>query len=394
MDRPNGDKASQEWHEGELPAMVELDQSTILALASQYVPGSREEKALLRKLDMRVIVSTAVLPSCAWTDKPQPCVWLLFVMGFLDRANIGNAKTAGLAKDFNLTSTQYSIILLVFFVSYVLFEVPSNLLITRARPSLYLSGIAVLWGIVAACMAATQNWQQLAGVRLVLGFIESGFAPGVAFYLSSWYRRYELASRFAVYYTAVAVAGGCSGLIAGLVTQHLDGAHGIAGWRWLFVRLLIFYLYVADPCIQIIEGAGSSFVGFIVWFFMADWPSTTKWLTPEERLLAAQRLAYDGLGNTQGAHGKTGGMTALRMVVTDWRTWILALLYALVTGAQTIQYFIPTLVASFGWKSWDGQCQSSLQARTILLTISRSHYPSICLRCRFHSAVLLHSRPL
>ena len=88
---------------------------------------------------------------------------------------------------------------------------------------------------------------------------------------------------------------------------------------------------------------------------MADWPSTTKWLTPEERLLAAQRLAYDGLGNTQGATGKVGEMTALRMVVTDWRTWILALLYALVTGAQTIQYFIPTLVTSFGWTSWDGQ---------------------------------------
>lgn len=93
---------------------------------------------------------------------------------------------------------------------------------------------------------------------------------------------------------------------------------------------------------------------------MADWPSTTHWLTPEERLLAAQRLAYDGLGNTQGAHGKVGEMTALRMAVSDWRTWIIALLYAFVTGAQTIQYFIPTLVASFGWSGWEGQCRSHL----------------------------------
>jgi MFS family permease len=246
MARPKDDKPSQEWHESESPEMVELDQSTILALASQYVPGSREEKALLRKIDMRLIVSAVDLTQCALTDKSKPCVWLLFVMGYLDKANIGNAKTAGLATDFNLTSNQYSVILLVFFVSYVLFEVPSNLLIARARPSLYLSGIAVLWGIIAACMAATQNWQQLAGVRLVLGFVESGFAPGVAFYLSSWYRRYELASRFAVYYTAVAVSGGCSGLIAGLVTQHLDGARGIAGWRWLFVRILLFSLMLAD----------------------------------------------------------------------------------------------------------------------------------------------------
>jgi hypothetical protein len=99
-------------------------------------------------------------------------------------------------------------------------------------------------------------------------------------------------------------------------------------------------------------------VGLLVWYIMADYPSTTRWLSPEERILAAQRLAHDGLGNTQGAHGAVSEMTALRMVVTDWRTWILALLYALVTGSQTIQYFIPTLVADFGWTSWVGQCES------------------------------------
>lgn len=90
---------------------------------------------------------------------------------------------------------------------------------------------------------------------------------------------------------------------------------------------------------------------------MADYPSNTRWLTPEEQLLAAQRLAYDGLGNAQSAYGRITEKEAFKMVVTDWRTWILALLYALVTGAQTIQYFIPTLVESFGWKDWDGQCK-------------------------------------
>ena len=97
-----------------------------------------------------------------------------------------NAKTGGLADDFKLTSNQYSVILLLFFVSYVIFEVPSNMIIARVRPSLYLCTLAVLWGLIAALMALTNNWQQLAGVRFVLGFIESGFAPGIAFYLSSW----------------------------------------------------------------------------------------------------------------------------------------------------------------------------------------------------------------
>lgn len=100
---------------------------------------------------------------------------------------MGNVKTGGLAADFNLSDNQYSVILLIFFVSYVLFEVPSNLILPRVRPSVYLSGLAVVWGAVAACMAATQNWKQLAGVRFVLGVVEAGFAPGVAFYLSSWW---------------------------------------------------------------------------------------------------------------------------------------------------------------------------------------------------------------
>lgn len=90
---------------------------------------------------------------------------------------------------------------------------------------------------------------------------------------------------------------------------------------------------------------------------MADYPSNTRWLTPEERVLAAQRLAYDGLANTQGAHGRTGEWEAFKMATTDWRTWLLVLLYALVTGAQTMQYFIPTLVESLGWTSWEGQCK-------------------------------------
>ncbi|KAK9357753.1 major facilitator superfamily domain-containing protein [Lipomyces starkeyi] len=315
-DNPIDAKSAQEWDEN-------IDHVMAVSLAAAYVPGSPAEKKLLRKLDFRVV----------------PCCWLLFVLGYLDRANIGNARTGGLADDFKLSSNQYSVILLVFFISYVLFEIPSNMVLARVRPSLYLCGLAICWGAVAASMGATKNWQQLAGVRFVLGFVESGFAPGIAFYLSSWYRRYELASRFAFYYTAVAVAGGLSGLLAGLITQYLDGARGIAGWRWLFI----------------IDGVGSCLVGCILWFFMADYPSNTRWLTPEEQLLAAQRLAYDGIGNTQGAHGRTHELTALRMVVTDWRTWILALLYALVTGAQTIQYFIPTLVNSFGWVRWEGQ---------------------------------------
>jgi hypothetical protein len=88
------------------------------------------------------------------------------------------------------------------------------------------------------------------------------------------------------------------------------------------------------------------FLMSLVGYFMPDWPSTTKWMTEEERLLAAARLAYDGLGNTQGATGHIGEMQAVKLVVKDWRTWGFVVMYMLCTGAQTIQYFVPTLVAS------------------------------------------------
>ena len=106
---------------------------------------------------------------------------------FESRADVvRNAKTGGMEDDFNLTSNQYSIIVLVFFVSYLVCEVPANMILTRVKPHVFLPGLGLFWGTVAACMGATQNWSQLAGLRFLLGVAEAGFAPGCAFYLSSW----------------------------------------------------------------------------------------------------------------------------------------------------------------------------------------------------------------
>ncbi|EIM86072.1 MFS general substrate transporter [Stereum hirsutum FP-91666 SS1] len=240
-----------------------------------------------------------------------------------------------------LTSNQYSIVLLVFFVSYVVFEVPLNMLLTRVRPSFFLSGTCLIWGGIAASMAAVNTWQQLAAIRFLLGIIEAGFAPGVAFYLSSWYKRHELAKRFAIYYTATAVSGAFSGLLAGLITDKLSYASGLEGWRWLLL----------------IEGVASSFVGLFAWYFLPDWPATTKWLSPEEKFIATQRLAYDGIGGTQdsGAVEQPSHGQAAAMALRDWRTWFLVVMYMLATGSQTIQYFIPTLVEQLGYTGYTKQ---------------------------------------
>ncbi|KAF9039615.1 MFS general substrate transporter [Hymenopellis radicata] len=236
-------------------------------------------------------------------------------MSYLDRANIGNAKSGG--------SGEHAL------------DTPA--------PSYFLSTLCFVWGGVAACMAAATNYQALAGIRFCLGVVEAGFAPGIAFYLSSWYKRHELAKRYSIYYTATAVSGAFSGLLAGVITDHLALARGIEGWQWLLI----------------IEGVGSSFVACFTWYILRIGLRPPHGLLPRnEYFIAVQRLAYDGIGGVSGKDAQYAEPThgeALKMAITDWRTWCLSVMYMLATGSQTIQYFIPTLVGQLGYTGYSKQ---------------------------------------
>ncbi|KAH8659783.1 putative nicotinamide mononucleotide permease [Xylariales sp. PMI_506] len=294
-------------------------------IAAQWQDGTPEEKQLVRKLDWRIL----------------PCCWVLYLLGYLDRSNISNAKTGGLQKDFGLSSDQYSIIVLIFFVSYLIFEVPANMILTRVRPSVFLPGLGILWGTFATLQGATHSWSQLAGLRFLLGIAEAGFAPGCAFFLSTWYRKFELTTRYSLLYTSVPLAGGLSGLLAGVITQYMEGAGGIAGWRWLFI----------------LEGLASIIASVVIYFLMPDYPSNSKrFLNEDETMLACSRLAVDGIALAQGAGvEQLSHWEVFKMTCIDWRVWAQCLLFMLVTGAQTMQYFIPTLVQSFGWTGYTAQ---------------------------------------
>ncbi|XMA16969.1 hypothetical protein WAI453_009760 [Rhynchosporium graminicola] len=136
-----------------------------------YVPGSDEEKKLVRKID------TFLLPT----------IFLMYLFSYMDRTNIGNARIAGMAKDLDLDSQQYSFILVVFFIGYVLCEVPSNMILSRAKPSIFLPAIMFLWGCVTIGMAWADSYEHLIAFRVVIGCLEAGFGPGILLMLSSWY---------------------------------------------------------------------------------------------------------------------------------------------------------------------------------------------------------------
>lgn len=232
-----------------------------------------------------------------------------------------------MGEDLKVTDQAYSIVLLVFFISYVLCETPSNMILIRVRPSVYLPCVMFAWGCLSMCFAAAQSWQTIAGLRFLLGILEATFAPGVLFLLSAWYKKRELGRRYSLYYSAVAISGIFGGLIAGGLLKTLDGAHDVRGWGWLFI----------------IEGAATCAVAIIAFFSLPNYPSTTRFLTPRERQIASIRLADDSVGDTQGGE-KASHIAALKTAFKDWRTWAFVLTYMSTTGSQTIQYFIPSLV--------------------------------------------------
>jgi len=189
-------------------------------------------------------------------------------------------------------------------------------------------------------MAACPTYGGMLAFRFVLGCIESGFFPGVLFLLSCWYKPHEIGKRFAIFYSAAVLSGAFGGLLAGAITGGLAGAHGIAGWRWLFI----------------IEGSATIGVAIIAKFILLDFPATSKALTLEERQLAVVRILAAGVeSGSQDASNRLNHWEALKAAVCDYRTFLFMFLFVLDVGAGTISYFIPTITLTLGYQTVTAQ---------------------------------------
>ncbi|KAK3343442.1 major facilitator superfamily domain-containing protein [Lasiosphaeria hispida] len=272
-------------------------------------------KKLLRKIDLHLL----------------PFLIVMYLLNFLDRSNLAQARQGTLEKDLGMTNTDFNLATSIFFVGYLLMQLPSNLLITRLRPSRYLTAAMALWGGVSACNAATHSLGQLVAVRFFLGFVEAPFFPGAVFLMSSWYTRAELTRRMSYFYSGNALANMFGGIIGAAVLGNMEGAQGIAGWRWLFI----------------IEGVITIFVAMIAVFVLPDYPSTTTWLSEEERAFASWRLLAD-INEADEAKAK-GTLAGLKLALTDYRLYLFVLLQHLSLLSQTFQYFFPSIVQTLGY---------------------------------------------
>jgi MFS family permease len=169
-----------------------------------------------------------------WPYSVLPVLALMFLCSFLDRTNVGNAKIIGLEVDLKLSNLQYTQGLAVFYATYIASELPSNLVLKRVSPRIWLPTLTVAWGIVAMCLGFVQNFASFVAVRAILGITEGGLLPGMVLYLSGLYTRAELALRIGIFYTAASLSGAFGGLLArGLAA--IAPAGGLAGWRWIFI---------------------------------------------------------------------------------------------------------------------------------------------------------------
>ncbi|KAJ0331707.1 hypothetical protein COL5a_002374 [Colletotrichum fioriniae] len=214
---------------------------------------------------------------------------------------------------------------------YLLMQIPSNMLMSskHVRPSVYMAICMMAWALVSGCTALAKNYTHLVIVRFFLGVTEAPFYPGAIYMLSIFYTRKEIATRLSILYSGNIFATSFSGLIAAAVFNTIDGNHGLKGWQWLFI---------IEACLTF----GVAVIGI---FTLADSPLTTRWLKPEERQLAHDRMLRDTVGVEESKGAKAGFMQAVR----DPRLWLLCFIQNMHLSACSFNNFFPTVVGSLGF---------------------------------------------
>ncbi|KAM0751485.1 retrograde regulation protein 2 [Meredithblackwellia eburnea MCA 4105] len=327
----------------------------------KQTPTQFSENASPTGLDLSPEEEKALRRSLLWKldTRNLPVLALLFLFSFLDRTNIGNARILGLQTDLKLTTLQYEICLAVYYLWYIISEVPSNLVLKKFTPKVWLPFLTLTWGIAAAMLGVVKNYHGLLAVRSILGVLEGGLLPGMVLYLSMLYKRDEMALRMGLIYSSASLSGAFGGLLArGL--YRMKGVGGYAGWRWIFIM----------------EGLMTVVVAIGSYFFLCASVDTASYLTPAERIYARARLISDG---PQASDDSASGPSEherfswyqVRRAVFSLQTWLSASAYfSILSALYSYGLFVPTIITGLGYGPVSAQLMSvPMYAVAAVLTV-------------------------
>ena len=298
--------------------------ATSVASFELYTPD--EERRVRRKLDTRLVLFVA----------------LLYLLSFLDRSNIGNAKIAGLTDDLDLSDNQYEWLLTVFYITYILFEW-MTLCFKIFRPHIYIACCVCAWGVLASLQSLATSWAYLLVVRALLGIGEAAFV-GIPFYLSFFFRREELAFRVGLFIAAAPLATTFASSLAWAIVRFGTGT-GIASWRLLFL----------------VEGFPACLVAVWAWFWIPDAPGTARWLNARERKIATLRMRKEAAANADpekpGAHSSNVPRHKRKFMwnevsktLKDPKSYLTAgMFFCCNVAFSSMPVFLPSIVNSMGF---------------------------------------------
>ncbi|OQV10578.1 hypothetical protein CLAIMM_14555 [Cladophialophora immunda] len=282
-----------------------------------YVPSTPEEKRHHRSLNRKI--DLFVLPFCV----------IIYLLNGLDRSNIGNAQTDGFTDDLGMPKTALNTASSLFFATFVPFQPISAAIGKRVGQPHWLAIIAFCWGLLTLCHAFVKNQAQFIALRLLMGFFEAGFFPTCTSYLATWYPRFDLALRIAIFQAFYAIAGAFGGLIA-YGCFHIRGP--LYGWQYLFI----------------LEGAITMFVALITPIWMAPSPDKAWFLDTTERAYAVRRMIIDTQSDPA-AHRKITKRDVIE-AFTDWKIWAIVPFNTLAAvSSYGFSIFFPLVVQGLGY---------------------------------------------
>ncbi|CAO3693816.1 unnamed protein product [Rhizopus stolonifer] len=275
------------------------------------------EKRLVRKLDTRLL----------------PFLSFMYLFSSLDRSSLGNAVLDNFEQDVGITPDQFNTCVTIFYVGFLVFQIPSNILLKKFTAKRWLPLLMLLWGTVACFHAAVHGYTQLIVLRFLLGFFEAGFFPGVIYFLTLFYKKDEMATRIALFWGSTVAAHAFAGILAYAILQ-MRGSGGMTGWQWLFL----------------IEGIPTVLVSLIAYFYLPSSPSTWFVLTPEERTLSVSRLEENNYIHLNLADLDASNKKQAFKALKDWKVWVYMLMFFCGSVPNTsVSNFLPSIVKGMGY---------------------------------------------